>query len=174
MRETMKLRNTLPFAVGLLAVTSVAFGADKFGAWTGKPAPAFKMTDTSGKVWTNSSLKGKVVILDFWASWCAPCKAASPIMQKLSKTYGAQGLVVIGAEAEGGPKSIAPAYAKEHGYSYKFTTNNDALLATFGPEGIPAFVIIGKDGKVARTFEGVPRKIDELFGIMSKTIKPLL
>ena len=95
-------------------------------------------------------------------------------MQKLYKTYGSKGLVVIGAEAEGNPKSIAAAYAKEHGYTYKFTTQNDALLASFGPDGIPAFVIIGKDGKVSRTIMGVPPKADDLFPIMTRFIKPLL
>ena len=120
-------------------------------ALVGKPAPAFKMTDIKGKVWTNQNLKGKVVVLDFWATWCGPCKMASPSMQKLHEKYAA-----------------------EHHFTYTFTTNNDALTSQLGIAAIPAFVIIGKDGKVARTETGVPSDINKLFPSFEKTIKGLL
>ena len=171
----MKLTSTLTIGAALLACVSFGQDTSKLDALVGRPAPAFKMKDIHGKVWTNQSLKGKVVLLDFWASWCGPCKAASPVMQKLHKTFGHQGLVVVGAETmEHGQPPIAAKYAKEHKYTYTFTTENDALTTALGLEGIPAFIIIGKDGKVARTELGVPRQIDELYTSFSKTIKPLL
>ena len=171
----MKFKSMI--VVGATVLASFALGQDsaKLDSLIGKPAPNFSMKDTKGKTWTNSSLKGKVVILDFWASWCGPCKAASPIMEKLYKKYGRKGLVVVGAETlENGQPPIAKAYAKEHGYTYTFTTNNDALTTALGIEGIPAFIIIGKDGRVARTQMGVPQKIDDLFTSFEKTVKPLL
>ena len=144
-------------------------------ALVGKPAPAFKMTDIKGKVWTNQNLKGKVVVLDFWATWCGPCKMASPSMQKLHEKYGKKGLVVIGAETlEGGAAAGAKKYAAEHHFTYTFTTNNDALTSQLGIAAIPAFVIIGTDGKVARTETGVPSDINKLFPSFEKTIKGLL
>ncbi len=168
----MKYTSTFIVVASLLATTSFAQDLNHL---VGKPAPAFKMTDTSGHVWTNKSLKGKVVVLDFWATWCGPCKMASPTMQKLHQKYASKGLVVIGAETfENGAPAGAKAYAKEHKYTYTFTTNNDELTKKLGIEAIPAFVIIGKDGKVARTETGVPSNIDMLYPSFEKTIKSLL
>jgi len=174
--KEMKFKSTLIVGAALLA--SFSFGQDvnqKLGTLVGHPAPTFKMTDTHGKVWTNKSLMGKVVVLDFWATWCGPCKKASPVMEKLHKKYGKMGLVVVGAETmERSPLSGAKEYAKEHGYTYTFTTKNDDFTSALGINAIPAFVIIGKDGKVARTETGVPSNVDELFTSFEKTIKPLL
>jgi len=167
-------------AVALLAALAAtsAFAQDPntgLKALIGKPAPAFKMKDLNGKVLTNQSLKGKVVVLDFWATWCGPCKKASPTMQKLHEAFGKKGVVVIGAETmENGAPSGAKKYAAEHHYTYTFTTDNDAITTQLGIAAIPAFVIIGKDGKVARTETGVPSDINKLFPSFEKTIKGLL
>ncbi len=158
--------------------TTLSFGQEEINAklksLVGKPAPSFKMTDTKGRSITNKSLKGKVVVLDFWATWCGPCKKASPAMEKLHKKYGSKGLVVIGAETKEQGAAGAKAYAKEHGYTYVFTTNNDDFTNRLGIEGIPAFVILGKDGKVVRTETGVPRDINQLYTSFETTIKSLL
>src|SRR5687768_3814654 len=108
----------------------------------GKQAPAFKMTDTKGKVHTNGSLKGKVVLLDFWATWCPPCVAASPTMQKLHEKYAKQGLVVIGANLgeHSDPDGTPAKYAKEHKYTYTFTKKNDDYARKLGVRGIPMFM----------------------------------
>jgi len=157
---------------------STAFAQDPnvgLAGLVGKPAPKFKMTDIHGKVLTNQSLIGKVVVLDFWASWCGPCKQASPIMQKLFKKYGSRGLVIIGAETlENGAAPIAKAYASEHHYTYTFTTNNDGLTTKLGIGAIPAFVIIGKDGRVAKTETGVDSDLERFYTSFEKLVKPLL
>lgn len=148
----------------LAAVSTLALGAAVLFAQggqgenlKGKPFPAFKMTDTNGKVHTNASLKGKVVLLDFWATWCGPCKAASPTMQKLHEKYASKGLVVIGANAYEQPKDKAGAaakYQKEHKYTYTFTKDNDKLAASIGARGIPFFVFIDKQGVVREVATG--------------------
>lgn len=125
-----------------------------------KPVPAFSMTDLAGKTHTNKTLLGKVVLLDFWASWCGPCKAASPSMQRLHKELGSKGLVVIGANTfesfDGGTEAAqralsrknAAAYQKEHGYGYTFTIFNDKLAESWGISGVPSFYLIDKKGTV--------------------------
>jgi thiol-disulfide isomerase/thioredoxin len=122
----------------------------------GKTMPAFSMKDVkTGKVYTNSSLKGKVVILDLWATWCGPCKMASPTMQRLHAKYAKQGLVVIGANVDGSDSvSAVKKYADSHKYSYAFTQGNDELSNKLEVQGIPAFLFIDKKGVVRRVATG--------------------
>lgn len=143
-------------------------------ALKGKPFPSFKMTDTAGKVHTNASLKGKVVLVDFWATWCGPCKAASPAMQKLHEKYAKQGLVVIGANTFERPadrKGAAAKYQNEHKYGYTFTSENDDLAKKLGVQGIPFFVFIDRQGVVREVVTGYGGGSDEKF---EATVKKLL
>lgn len=139
-----------------VALTAVLCSAFAFGGQAdvkkleGKPVPAFSMKTFAGKTVTSASLKGKVVILDFWATWCGPCKAASPTMQALHAKYGKKGLVVIGAnmgEDDGGKE--AAKYPSKNKYTYMFTKGNDAYAGKLGVQGIPCFVFVDKAGKVA-------------------------
>jgi cytochrome c biogenesis protein CcmG/thiol:disulfide interchange protein DsbE len=171
----MRFRSVLWIGAVLTAAVACAQGSPSLDSFVGKPAPMFKMTDLKGKTWTNKSFLGKVVILDFWATWCGPCKQASPYMEKLYKKYKSQGLVVVGAEThDQGDPAQAKAYATEHGYTYPFTVKNDKLEAALNVPGLPTFVVIGKDGRVARTQTGLPSKVADLYPSFEKTIKGLL
>jgi thiol-disulfide isomerase/thioredoxin len=134
-------------------VAGVSQGTANPTAMTGKPLPAFKMTDLAGKTVTNASLKGKVVLFDFWATWCGPCKMASPLMQSLHKKYASKGLVVIGANVLD-EEGKAAKYKKEHGYTYRFTTGGDDLLRKGGFRGIPGFIFVDKKGVVRKVQVG--------------------
>ena len=148
-------------AVTLLVLTALAGAAtaqvnSSVEKAIGKPLPSFKMTSTKGETMTNASLKGKVVLLDFWATWCGPCKAASPAVQRLHANYGAKGLRAIGADTfESGPSGAAK-YAKEHGYTYTFGVKGDALASAMGAQAIPLFVLVDKKGIVRKVWTGVP------------------
>lgn len=122
-------------------------------ALKGKPLPAFKMTPVSGGPLSSSALKGKVVILDFWATWCAPCVAASPTMQKLYSKYSSQGLVVIGSNITDTPAAIK-AYMKKHGYTYPFSQGNEEYSKKLGVQAIPVFVFVDRKGVVQRVDTG--------------------
>lgn len=122
----------------------------------GKALPKFEMTSVEGKRINNQTIKGKAAIIDFWATWCGPCKKASPVMQELHKQFGKQGLVVIGAdglEDKPGPDA-AKAYAKEHGFTYLFTHTNDKLMDTWGINGVPTIIFVNKVGKVTKVQVG--------------------
>jgi len=135
--------------------------AQDTSAQEGKPMPKFQMKDTDGALLTNENLKGKVVVIDFWATWCGPCKMLAPIINRLNKTYEKQGVVVIGADtSETTPGPHAAAYKKEHGYSYHFTEGNDKLSETLGIEGLPTVYIIDKKGYIRHVSEGLGSKTE--------------
>lgn len=108
------------------------------------------MKTIKGTTLTTANTKGKVVLLDFWASWCGPCKAASPTMESLHKANASKGLVVVGVnglENKKGPEA-AKAYQKKNGYSYTFTYDNDPLIDRLKIEGVPTFIVVDRKGKV--------------------------
>ena len=164
----------ISFALAASTLTVFSQGGGSLSGLEGKAAPQFSMKNAKGgKPLTNASLRGKVVLLDFWATWCGPCKAASPTMQALHKKYASKGLVVVGANTFDGTDGLAKSqkYAKEHGYSYTFTYGNDKFAQSLGVRGIPAFIFIGKDGKVAETQIGFS---EQLAGQFEATVKNLL
>jgi cytochrome c biogenesis protein CcmG, thiol:disulfide interchange protein DsbE len=137
----------------LLVASAVAALADGPTALMGKPVPAITMKDTHGKTIAIQSLRGKVVILDFWATWCAPCVAASPTMEKLYEKYKNKGLVVLGSNITDTPEAVS-AYTQKHGYTYPFTLHNDDIARKLGIIAIPVFVFIDKKGIVQRVDTG--------------------
>lgn len=157
-----------------LAAFVVAQDAAKVELKENAPAPAFAMSGVDGKTYNNANLKGKVVLIDFWATWCGPCKAASPSIQALHEKFGSQGLVAIGANAfeRENKDGAASAYAKEHNYTYLMTTNNDDLARSWGVKGIPTFVIIDKRGVVRKVQVGFSKdKTDkEMQAIIEKLL----
>ncbi len=139
-------------------------------AMKGKALPKFAMKDLNGKPITNATIKGKVVLFDFWATWCGPCKKASPLMESLHKKYASKGLVVIGANVSDAAGSAAK-YKKEHKYSYLFTTGGEDLLRTAGFAGIPGFIFVDKKGVVQKVQTGFGEALSADF---ESTIKKLL
>ena len=129
--------------------------------YVGKPMPAFTMKGLDGKTLTNANLKGKVVLLDFWATWCGPCKAISPMIEKLHKAYKGKAVAIYGANVwERGDKNGAKAraYAKEHKYTYPMTFGNETLATKLRIEGIPTLLVMDKKGVVRNVYVGFDPK----------------
>ena len=108
-----------------------------------------------GKEVTLASLKGKVVLLDFWATWCGPCKAAMPTIQKISEDYKSKDVVVLGVNTFEQKPDAAKDYLAKKKFTYGCLLKGDELAKAYGVTGIPTLVIIGKDGKVASTEVGM-------------------
>jgi cytochrome c biogenesis protein CcmG/thiol:disulfide interchange protein DsbE len=134
-----------------LAVTATGLRAD--------PAPAFTLQDTNGKTVNLSDYKGKVVILDFWATWCPPCRAEIPNFVELQKEYGKQGLAVIGVSLdEGGVPGVA-AFAKAQGINYPIVMGNQDVAAAYGGiEAIPTTFVIDAKGNIVAQHQGYTEK----------------
>jgi len=120
-----------------------------------KKAPDFKVKDIlTSKTIKLSDYRGKVVIIDFWASWCPPCRMEIPSFVRLQKEYRKKGLVIIGLALDG---SEAPArsFAKEQGINYPVGMGNSRLAAKYGGvRSIPTTFVLNQKGEIVKRFIG--------------------
>jgi thiol-disulfide isomerase/thioredoxin len=113
--------------------------------------------------------KGRVLILDFWATWCHPCKMEIPHLIELQEKYGDQGLTVIGITVDESPDKDVPPYAAEVGMNYTNVRANDAFMSRYGVFALPTLVIYDRDGNEVMKRPGYIEK-----GKLEEIIKPLL
>jgi peroxiredoxin/outer membrane lipoprotein-sorting protein len=125
----------------------------------GTPAPDWNLLDKDGNKVALSQLKGKVVVIDFWATWCGPCKQAMPTIQKLYNTYKNKGVVVLGINVSENADPVK--FMKENGYSYRLLLNGDQVATNYKVEGIPTMYVIDKNGKIAFGQSGVGQNYAE-------------
>ena len=111
-------------------------------------APTFSLTDITGKPLKLSDYQGKVVVLDFWATWCGPCRIEIPGFIELQKRYAAQGFTMIGISMDDSPGPVVDFY-KELQMNYPVAVGNDRLGELYGGmEGLPTTFLIGRDGRI--------------------------
>jgi thiol-disulfide isomerase/thioredoxin len=111
-------------------------------------APGFSLTDITGKPLKLSDYQGKVVMLDFWATWCGPCRIEIPGFVQLQTQYGGQGLAVIGISMDDDSQPVVEFYKELH-MNYPVAVGNDRLGELYGGVlGLPTTFLIGRDGRI--------------------------
>jgi thiol-disulfide isomerase/thioredoxin len=168
-------------AVGCLALALLTLNAwpdlhfdhaDAVGAGAGAPptsaCPAsakpanlnFTLKDVQGKDVELASLKGKVVLLDFWATWCGPCKIEIPWFIEFQNKYGKDGLQVIGVSVDDPQARLAPYVAQmKMNYPVLQGLDHDDIQDAYGPMfGIPVTIVISRDGKLCAKHVGLSSK----------------
>ena len=116
------------------------------------PAPEFQLRDPAGKKVNLKQYRGKIVLLDFWATWCHGCKQEIPWFAEFEKVYGPKGLAVVGVSMdEGGWKVVKPFLAETH-VPYRMLLGDDAMAKRYGIENLPDTFLIDRHGKVAAAY----------------------
>lgn len=117
-------------------------------------APGFVLADLDGQPLDLSNYRGKVVLLDFWATWCAPCRTEIPHFVDLQNRYRDQGLQVIGISMDDGPKPVRNFY-REFKMNYPVALGTEKVAESYGGVlGLPINFLIGRDGRVATKYVG--------------------
>jgi thiol-disulfide isomerase/thioredoxin len=110
---------------------------------------------------TLSKLKGKVVLLDFWATWCAPCREAIPHLINLQKTYQEKGVEVIGMSVDRGDVETVRRFVKSMDIPYPIMLTPEEVSRNYGVTALPTTIIIDKEGKVRQKLLGFNAEISK-------------
>lgn len=142
-----------------------AGGSALAGDVKGQAAPDFMLPTIDGKQVKLSDLRGKAVLVNFWATWCGPCKLEIPWFLDLQKQYGSQGLVILGIAMDDNP-DVVPKFAQEMKIDYPILIGNEQVAEQYGGvEGLPQTFYVGRDGKIVRKVAGVISHSDVEDGI---------
>ena len=136
----------------------VALGLATVMLWAGskpkEPAPRFNATTTAGEKFNNASIKGKVVLLEFWTTWCGYCADEAAFVDKISSEYADKGLIVLAVNV-GESRKVVKKYLEQHPRSCKIVLMDDTNLAAMYQATVyPIYVVIDRDGNVAGTQHG--------------------
>ena len=122
-------------------------------------APSWELQDLDGKTIHSSDFKGKVVVLDFWATWCPPCRAEIPGFIELQKEYQARGLAVVGISVDQTSSDTVKSFAKKLGINYPVVLTDTKIVDAYGGiDGLPTTFIIDRKGRIVKQHLGFTEK----------------
>jgi len=146
--RTIRLRGALTSALLLTALGLAAASKDK------EPAPRFNATTTTGEKFTNDSIKGKVVLLEFWTTWCGYCADEADFVDKIGHDFAGKGLLLLAIDV-GESKKTVKKYLEQHPRTCKIVYMEDTnLAAMYAATVYPIYVVIDRDGYIAGTQRG--------------------
>ncbi len=155
MRKVVLILVVIAVVVGLyeLARHQSARNGGPAGA-IGSVAAPFSLVDLNGKPLDLAAYKGKVVLLDFWATWCVPCQSEIPHFVEFQNNYAAQGFQVIGVSMDDGPDPVR-AFYQQYKMNYPVAMGSTQLAQSYGGIlGLPVTFLIDRDGKIAANYRG--------------------
>jgi thiol-disulfide isomerase/thioredoxin len=165
--------------LGVLALSAAVLGVN--AVWTarhyeslrpiqhGEPAPAFALPDIDGAETVSlEKLRGQVVLLDFWATWCSPCQAMLPVMDSLHGRWAPRGVAFLGLNSDGPgatPDQIK-SFLAEHHIPYPVAIDDGSVGALYKVDSLPTLIVIGRDGRLRKSFTGytTERTLDHALG----------
>jgi cytochrome c biogenesis protein CcmG/thiol:disulfide interchange protein DsbE len=183
----MKLRSKLiaPVIAGITAVSALAIysltasntlpgvpsaRATEVTASQVSPAPNFTLKDINGKAVSLSDYRGKVVVLNFWATWCSPCIREIPDFNDLQKKYGSAGLQFLGVAVDDEGLAKVKPWAESHGIAYPVLLPDQEIFKKYGDmSAIPVTIIIDRNGNITERYVGARQK-----QVLEEKLLPLL
>jgi len=131
-------------------------GATSAGsASTAIPAPAFSLLDLDGKRVELAQFKGQVLVIDFWATWCPPCREAIPELIAMKKKYGPRGFDIVGISMDENPARVVPPFIEQYGINYPVVMADAQVPSDFGGiYGLPTTFIVDRNGNIAQRYIG--------------------
>jgi len=140
-------------AAAALAVGAILFHGSRLQAAdtaaTAQLAPAWQLKDLDGNDVSSTRFKGKVVVVDFWATWCGPCLSEIPGYIELQKKYGKDGLAIVGVSLDSKSPKYVQKFAQEHGMNYTIVMGDETIADAFGGfDAIPTTFLINREGRI--------------------------
>lgn len=116
--------------------------------------PDFSLQSLNGSTWSLNDHRGQVVLVNFWATWCPPCRAETPGLVRLSHEFEGRGFSLVGIAMDDDPASVVPGFVNEYQMTYPVLLPGDFALAQT-TESLPTSFLVDKKGRVARTYTGM-------------------
>jgi peroxiredoxin len=139
----------------LLFALALLLSAASLQAQVGKQAPAFSLKDKDGNTWSAEGLKGKVIVLNFWATWCPPCRAEIPAFKTVYDKYREKGVEILGVSLDHKGWDVIRPFLKQHEINYPVVLGGAEIARDYGNiRSIPTTVIIDREGKVIDSHVG--------------------
>lgn len=159
MATTLAQINLLRAATLLFMLTGVASAADRPGVRAGlypekgrKPAADFALQDATGKTIKIRDYRGKVVLLDFWATWCTGCKTEIPWFSEFQKTYGSKRFAVVGVSMDDGGWNVIKPFLAHAQLSYRMLLGDEVTAKRYGIDSLPDAFLVDRQGKIAAAY----------------------
>lgn len=162
------------FALFLFAFAACKSNTEKAappGEGTAAAEPPEGFSLISASEFKVENYKGQVLVLDFWATWCGPCKMEIPHLIELQEKYRDQGLTIVGITVDDNPDKDVPPYAAEVGMNYVNVRGDDAMKGEFGVIGLPTIIIYDRDGNEVMKRPGYIGK-DQLEATIAELLAP--
>lgn len=118
-------------------------------------APDFSLSSLDGTAVRLADLRGRTVVIDFWATWCPPCEFQIPILNEIYQAHRADGVEVLGISVDTEGPDAVRAYVEEHGARYPILLGTEALARQFGAPGFPSLVVVAPDGTFGEVHVGL-------------------
>lgn len=145
-------------------------------AATAAAGPEFALKDLNGNVVRLADLRGEVVIVDFWATWCPPCRQSLPHLQSISDEFGGRGVKVLGIAMDDQGESVVRPFVAKHNLTFTVLLPDNQVDQTFGGvRALPTTFVIGPDGKIFKKLVGFdPNSTPQALLDAIKTLRPEL
>jgi thiol-disulfide isomerase/thioredoxin len=151
-KETVLVKKIVVLCIIVIALLA---GCTDRGGQSDTVAYDFSLKDMSGKTVRLSDYKGRVVLLEFWATWCPPCRASVPGLEKLHRAYKDKGLVLLAVAMDMGGDDEVRSYVKESGITYTVLKGTEDVATKYQVRSIPMMLVLNKEGKITKRYLGM-------------------